>query len=147
MQHFVTEFTEILQPFNQMSTFLRERLPTIDSDAMLDLLVDHVDHGIPESWHDYARELLYSGHLVESPLLAEHTPDLIPHQLDARLQWENIPVLCNDSELLIDAIAQVGIGLEAHLKHFGLYRNGMLNYAYQGCVRYDLYEFVRKPNA
>ena len=141
MQSFVTEFTELLTPLTEIC----DRYPTIDYDAMLDMMVEHLEKGVAISWVDYARELLYTGQLIETIYLRPDNGQL--HFLDERRRWENIPLQPNDSDLLVNAIAQVGQALEAHLTHFGLYRDRTLKYAFQGCVWYDIYEFVRKPDA
>jgi hypothetical protein len=111
----------------------------------MDMMMEHLEKGVSISWVDYARELLYTGQLIETIYLRPDTRQL--HYLDAKRRWENIPLRPNDTDLLVNAIAQVGQALEAHLTHFGLYRDQTLKYAFQGCVWYDIYEFVRKPNA
>jgi hypothetical protein len=144
MQSFVTEFSDLLTPL----TSINEHYPTIDYDALLDMLIYHLEQGVPVSWVDYARDLLYTGMLIETIYLRPEAPDLrCRRYLDDRRRWENIPMQPNDSDLLVNAIAQVGQALEAHLSHFGLYRDRQLKYAFQGCVWYDIYEFVRKPDA
>jgi hypothetical protein len=144
MQPFVTELNEYFAPLHEIA----DRYPTIDYDALLDMLIYHLEQGVQVSWVDYARDLLYTGMLIETIYLKPEAPDLRSrHYIDARRQWENIPLQPNDSDLLINAIAQVGQALEAHLTHFGLYRDRTLKYAFQGCVWHDIYEFVRKPNA
>lgn len=139
MQHFVTEFEEFLAPFQSLG----DRIPTIDTDALLDILIEHIEKGQSISWYDYARELLYSGQIIETIYLSGETNEL--HYLDERRKWENIPFARNDSDQLVDAIARVGISLEAHLKYWGLYRDGLLQYAFQGRINHDLFEFVKKP--
>lgn len=141
MPHFVTEFDEFLTPL----TALGNRIPTIDTDALLDILIEHIEHGVSVSWHDRARELLYKGEIIEAIHL--NAPNDYRHYLDERSRWENIPLATNDAEMIVDAIARVGMGIEAHLRHWGLYSGSTLQYAFQGRVRYDLYEFVPKPNA
>jgi hypothetical protein len=145
MQHFVTEFDGALSQFDFLDKLVR--FPTIDREAVLDMLVEHLQAGVPTPWPDYVRELLYKGQIVENMVLRRISSPTrtIWHQENGEFVSQTIK--CTDDRILIDAIAQVGVALEAHLKHFGLYHDRQLPYVYQGCIGNDIYEFVQKPDA